>query len=421
MYNYWFPEKRFGMFIHFGLYALTGWHEQYQLRRKISKTEYVKFRDEFNPYRFNPDEWIDIAEQAGMKYICFTAKHHDGFCMFDTEYTDYNIMNTPYGKDFLRVLAEACERRGMGLSLYYSIPDSHHPNAYNEKSSHQLTPEPDDGSEPDMKKYISFIKNQVTELCTNYGKILSFFWDIPPKIYDPSLNALVRGLQPGIMINNRGFDEGDYATPERERSFKGRFTAPTEACQSIDSQSWGYREKAHYYSYKYMTDSIDMIMSMGGNYLLNAGPKADGSIAEEHRKYILTIGDWYKRVRESYEYAEPASELIGKNNMMLTKKGNAIYVHLNGAVQTTGYELYPINAAPQSAVLLNNNQKVDFSVELIPAVFDKSESVGMQECLQLYNLPVNEFSNETLVIKLNFADAERIKEVRQVWTKRWNL
>lgn len=402
IYDNWFPERRFGMFVHFGLYAITGWQEQYQLRRKIKKDEYVKLKDDFNPCNFNPDEWIDIAEQSGMKYICFTAKHHDGFCMFDTKYTDYNITNTPYGKDFLKILAEACERRGMGLCLYYSIPDCHHPNAYNEKSSHQLPPELISGSVPDMEKYIVFIKNQMTELCTNYGKILSLFWDIPPQIYNPSLNKLVRKLQPGIMINNRGFDEGDYATPERERMSGGRFTIPTEACQSIDHQSWGYREKAHYYSYKYMTDSIDMMMSMGGNYLLNVGPKADGSIAEEHKKYILTIGDWYKRVRESYEYAEPAPDIVKNKNMTLTKKGNIVYLHLNAAMQMTGYELYPINVLPQSAVLLNNNQKVDFSVELIPSVYDK------EECLQIYNLPVNEFSNETLVVKLDFKDAEML-------------
>ncbi|MCL1794830.1 MAG: alpha-L-fucosidase [Oscillospiraceae bacterium] len=398
MFDYWFPERRFGMFVHFGLYAITGWQEQYQLRRKVKKSEYIKFKDEFNPSNFNPDEWIDIAEGAGMKYICFTAKHHDGFCMFDSQYTDYNIKNTPYGKDFLKILAEACERRDMGLSVYYSIPDCHHPNAYNEKSSHQLIPDPSDGSDPDMEKYIEFIKNQMTELCTKYGKLLSLFWDIPPQICDPSLNELVRSLQPGIMINNRGFDEGDYATPERERgSSDGRFSAPTEACQSIDHQSWGYREKAHFYSYKYITDSIDVIMSKGGNYLLNVGPKADGSIAPEYSGYIQKIGDWYKRVRESYEYAEPAPE-IGIKNAMATKKGNALYIHLNSPMQMTGYELHPINTAPKSAVLLNNNQKVDFSVELIPSAYDK------KDCLQIYNLPANEYADETMVVKLDFAN-----------------
>lgn len=418
MFDYWFPERRFGMFIHFGLYAIDGWHEQFQMRRKVKRDEYAKLKEKFNPHNFNPDEWIDIAEQVGMKYICFTTKHHDGFCMFDTKYTDYNIMNTPYGKDFLKILAKACERRDMGLSLYYSVPDWHHPNAYNEKSSHQIPPEENDL--PDMAEYIEFIKNQITELCTNYGKILSLFWDISPQIEDTSLNELVRKLQPGIMINNRGFDKGDFATPEREwYTLVDKFKSPTQACQSIDRLSWGYREKPHFYSYKFITDSIDKMMSMGGNYLLNVGPKEDGSISCEYREYLLEIGNWYKRVRESYEYAEPVSSLLNKNTMMLTKKGNSLYVHLNASMQTTGYELYPINTLPKSAVLLNNNQKVDFSLETIPEVFDKNgrlnrDKIGdmmvitNRECLHLYNLPINEFSNETLVVKLNFENIENI-------------
>src|SRR5690554_3203550 len=143
-YDYWFPERRLGMFIHWGLYAIHAWHEQIRGRLNIPRKEYGELATKFNPVNFSPDEWIDLAESAGMKYICFTTKHHDGFCMWATKYTDFNIMNTPYNKDVLDILAERCHARDIGLSLYYSNPDWNHPNAYNPLSTHQLKPYPDD-------------------------------------------------------------------------------------------------------------------------------------------------------------------------------------------------------------------------------------------------------------------------------------
>ena len=169
--------------------------------------------------------------------MVLTAKHHDGFCMWDTKYSDYNITNTPYGKDVLKMLADACRKHGVLLSLYYSNPDWHHPYGYNPASTHQWKA---------LKRmdvntgiYREYIKNQITELLTKYGSIYTFFWDIPPHINDPSLNELVRSLQPGILINDRGFDAGDFSTPEREYSQNNetRFPRMTEACNSVGEQS----------------------------------------------------------------------------------------------------------------------------------------------------------------------------------------
>ena len=237
--------NKFGMFIHWGIYAATGLHEQALARYNIPHEEYDALAKSFNPTEYDPEEWVLLAKNAGMKYICFTAKHHDGFCMWNTQYTDYNVMNTPYGKDTLKMLADACEKHGMLLSLYYSNPDWHHENGYNAFSTHQWRSRyPERG---DTKKYREYIKNQLRELLTGYGKIYTLFWDIPPHIQDESLNAYARSLQPEILINDRGWDKGDFSTPEREVPDGARFERMTEACQSVGEQAWGYRADEDYF------------------------------------------------------------------------------------------------------------------------------------------------------------------------------
>ena len=162
-------ENKFGMFIHWGIYALTGIQEQALARSNMDKDEYEGLTKQFNPTEYDPEKWVLLAKNAGMKYICFTTKHHDGFCMWDTKQTDYNVMNTPYGKDILKLLADACHKHGVGLSLYYSNPDGHHEYGYNPKSSHQWCAVKK--GEVNNEKYRDFIKKQVTELLTNYGEI----------------------------------------------------------------------------------------------------------------------------------------------------------------------------------------------------------------------------------------------------------
>jgi len=232
----WFFEARFGMFVHWGIYAVAGWHEQHQWRGRVPRTEYVKLAGQWNPVKFDPDQWLDLAESAGMRYVCLTTKHHDGFCLWDTKLTDFNTMNTPYGRDIVGMLAEACHRRKLPLCLYYSCADWHHPNYPNEGRHHELEPQP--GDEPDLMKYLDFLKGQVRELCTNYGEIHGFWWDMNvPGHVDPSINNMIRQLQPSCVINNRGYDEGDFGTPERDYDASADETVgegrPVEACQSV--------------------------------------------------------------------------------------------------------------------------------------------------------------------------------------------
>ena len=233
-------ERRLGMFVHWGVYSVGGVHEQEWMRRGMSKADYEDYARRFTGERFDPDAWVDAAESFGAEYIVLTAKHHDGFCMWDTAMTDWKATRTPFGRDAVAELSAACRRRGMRLGLYYSNPDWHHPNAFNPLSTHQL-PAPNPGDVPDMAKYRAYVKAQIGELLTRYGEIVCLFWDIPPHIVDPEMNALARRLQPGIMINNRGWsDDGDYSTPERDWGDQGSAPARfAEVCDSLSGECQG--------------------------------------------------------------------------------------------------------------------------------------------------------------------------------------
>ncbi len=394
----WFFENRFGMFVHWGLYAIAGWHEQHQWRGRIERSEYVKLARQWNPVKFSPDQWLDLLEETGMKYLCVTTKHHDGFCLWDTRQTDYNTMNTPYGKDIIGMLAEACQKRKLPLCLYYSIADWHHPNYPNQGRHHELPPQPNDS--PDWHKYMEFLKAQVRELCTNYGEIQGFWWDMNvPEYRDPSVNQMIRTLQPKAVINNRGFDEGDFGTPERdyERDDSIAFDRPTEACQSVGIESWGYRKDEDYYTDRHLMRSIDRYLARDANYLLNVGPDASGKIPGESTAILKRVGKWYNAVKESFENVIPASMLTTNRNIMLTSRENTLYVHLNKDATGNVVKLKPLNVAPKKATLLNDGRKIEFIVRFHP--YDHSEQKAY---LSLINLPVNEMCNSVPVIKLEF-------------------
>ena len=356
---------------------------------------------------FDPDAWLDLAEEAGMEYIVLTTKHHDGFCLWDTKQTDFNVMNSPYGKDIVAMLAEACHRRDFSLGLYYSVADWHHPNYPNQGRSHELDgPEP--GDEPDLDKYVAFLKEQIRELMTNYGKIHCLWWDMNQTgREDPSVNALARELQPGILINPRGFGEGDFATPERDFASDKwgapthellAFETPVEACQSVGIESWGYRKDEDYYTDKYLMQSIDRIMAKGGNYLLNVGPTAEGVIPPESTRILKAIGAWYGKVREAVREAAPASHLTDNREVLLTRRGDSLYVHLYTDPKTKRVVLKPMSVKPDKAVLLNTGEELPTRVELVP-----SEHATGAEYLHVRELPVNDLTGTVPVVRLDFA------------------
>ncbi|HTP33611.1 MAG TPA: alpha-L-fucosidase, partial [Candidatus Acidoferrales bacterium] len=397
----WWFQRRFGMFVHWGIYAIHGIHEQEQWRFRVPRAEYVKLQQQWNPVKYDPNAWLDLAGEAGMKYICLTTKHHDGFCLWDTKQTAYNTMNTPYGKDVLRMLADACHRRGVPLCLYYSIADWHQPNYPNQGRSHELQPQP--GDQPDWSRYMEFLKAQVRELCTNYGQIAGFWWDMNvPKFVDPSVNDMIRKLQPKAVINNRGFDPGDFGTPERDYDAGGEealvFSQRTEACQSVGSESWGYRKDEDYYDDRHLLRSIDKYLARDANYLLNVGPMPDGTIAPRPGAILRRIGKWYASVKESFEGTVPASNLTTNRSVFLTRRDNTIYVHLNKDPIKEAVQLKPMATAPRRATLLNTGKPVEFAVDMLP-----TDHVEHKPYLRLRNLPVDEMADTVLVVKVEFA------------------
>ncbi len=401
-----FQEERFGMFVHWGIYSVNGWHEQEQWRRNVPKAEYVKLAERFNPAEFDVREWLELMKEAGMEYLCFTTKHHDGFCMWDTEYTDYNIMNTPYGKDILKQIAEGCAQYGIKLALYYSCPDWHYKHSVNFGGDHQLR-QPNPGDEPDETLYKEYIRNQITELLTGYGKIEALFWDIPPYNQDESINQYVRSLQPDILINDRGYSKGDYSTPERSVPAGERFPMLTEACQSVSAESWGYRREDDFYSNIFLMESIDKIMSRGGNYLLNVGPDAQGHIHPEAAEKVRTIGRWYQAVKESYLQAEwvKCPELPYR----MTLRDNYLYIHLDGIPVAGGLGLKPINILPKEAIVLNTGEKVIARVEYLPSDFVENIENPVQEYLHLHKIPVDRLAGELIVLRLEFEEIDLVR------------
>lgn len=394
----WFFQKRFGMFLHWGIYSIPGWHEQHQWRARMERKDYVKLAQQWNPVKFDPDAWLDLAAEAGMQYVCLTTKHHDGFCLWDTKQTDYNAMHTPYGRDVLKMLADACHRRGVPLCLYYSCADWHQPNYPNQGRHHELPPQ--SGDQPDLMKYLEFLRAQVRELCTNYGEIHGFWWDMNvDRHVDRSINAMIRQLQPKAVINNRGYDDGDFGTPERdyEKDEAQGLTRLTEACQSVGMESWGYKSDEDYYTDRHLLRSLDKYLARDANYLLNVGPRPDGTIPPEPAAILRRVGAWYGKVRESLENVRPASYLTSNRNVLLTRRDNTVYVHLYKEPLGDAVKLKPLDMVPRRATLLNTGEPIPCSVSVCPS--DHLEQKGY---LRLRKLPVNELANTVLVAKLEF-------------------
>lgn len=406
----WFFEKRYGMFIHWGLYSIPAWHEQHQWRARVPRAEYVKLAGRWNPKKFNPGEWLDILEMAGMKYLTVTTKHHDGFCLWGTKQTSFNTLNTPYGKDIIGILSDECHKRNVPLCLYYSIADWNHPNYPNLGRHHELAG-PEKGDSPDWNLYLDFLREQVKELCSDYGKIHGFWWDMNVPLHrDTSINEMIRKLQPDAVINNRGFDEGDFGTPERDfdnaEANSVTMSRPTEACQSVGMESWGYREDEDYYSDLHLKRSIDKYLSRDANYLLNVGPAADGTIPQVSKDILRRLGEWYISVEESYKQVEQSPELLAAKDVMVTLRGSSVYIHFNNGLTGNGFKVKPITEMPRSAILLNTGRKVECAVDLVP-----SEHLTQKKYLRLKKLPVNEMADSVMVVKLEFENEQNFKKI----------
>lgn len=308
----WWQDAKFGLFIHWGPYSRAGgeWNgttdhaEWLQFTAKIPLAEYKAFAAGFNPVEFDAEQWVLIAKEAGMKYLVITAKHHDGFAMFDSPSSDYDIIDvTPFGRDPLKELADACAKHGLKFCVYYSLgrdwedPDvptggfGDAPVGFRSN----LIDYPDE-SKKDFSKYFERkVKPQVRELLTQYGPIGIMWFDTYGVITEAQsleLRDMIRELQPDCIINSRiGHGLGDYGTPEQKIP-SGRDIKPWETCMTITSKYWGYNKTAGYREPEVLVRNLIDIVSKGGNYLLNVGPTGEGIIPEPNVERLQVMGDW---------------------------------------------------------------------------------------------------------------------------------
>ncbi len=336
----WFRDAKFGMFIHWGVYSMLGRHEWVREMYHIPLSEYQYYVDNFNPTQFNPDEWVQLAMDAGVKYIVITSKHHDGFCIFDSKYTEYDIMHSRYGKDALGMLVKACKRRGMPIGFYYSIMDWHHPDYLPRRSWE--TDRPVEGA--DFERYIEYMKNQLRELLEKYDPAILWFdgeWEhTVEEMHSFEIEQMLRGMKPSLLINDRLFKRtpghGDFGTPENYVPATG-LRAPDgspllwEACYTINWNSWGYNHyETEFHSGTQLIRQLIEIVSKGGNLLLNVGPTPEGTIQPEFEARLRYVGRWLKTNGEAI-YGTTASvfnrlPFFGR----CTVKGRTLYLHVMG-------------------------------------------------------------------------------------------
>ena len=353
----WFTEARFGMFIHWGIYAVPGRGEWVKSQEKIPDEVYDRYFEEFDPDMYDPKKWAKLAKKAGMKYAVLTTKHHDGFCLFDSAFTDYKATNTKAGRDLVREYVDAFRGEGLKIGFYYSLLDWHHPDYPHMTDRHHPmrgNPDyPDEGRNFD--RYLDYLHNQVRELCTNYGKIDIIWFDFSyadmrgEKWRATELVNMVRELQPGILIDNRlegsGSEQGslmtgdplpyhgDFACPEQIIPPRGLVDAKGEdvvweACVTMNNH-WGYcRTDGYFKPASMVIKKLVECVSKGGNLLLNVGPDARGRIPDESVKILKEVGRWMERNSESV-YGCGKSTLPKPDYGRLTQRdGNTLYIHV---------------------------------------------------------------------------------------------
>ena len=345
----WFSEARFGMFIHWGLYSILGRGEWVMYLERIPRDEYAKLAEKFKPDKFDAYEWAEIAKRAGMKYMVFTTRHHDGFSLFDSKVSDFTSVKSAAKKDFVEEYVKACRKAGLRIGFYYSLLD------WRWDAYWKGPKEDPDG----WKKFLNYVHSQVEELCTQYGKIDVLWYDgnWPYTAEDwrsAELNAKVRKLQPQILINNRSGLPEDFDTPEQviRPSKLGRLW---ETCMTMND-SWGYFETdRNWKSVKQLIQILVTCASSEGNLLLNVGPRADGTFPPEALERLEAIGEWMRVHRESIYGSErcPFTTTVGP----MTAKGNKVYVH---AFRWPGKEICVAGVANsvQSAYILTTGEEV---------------------------------------------------------------
>ncbi|NSW52050.1 MAG: alpha-L-fucosidase [Anaerolineae bacterium] len=429
----WYHNDKFGLFIHWGPYSIAGTEASWPImapdlaegmfhnRVHISEAEYTALPQRFNPQHFDPDEWVRIAKAAGMRYMVFTAKHHDGFCMFDAPGTDYTIMNTPYGRDICLELAQACARGGLRLGFYYSPPDMHHPGYRDthQPTVHNWTGEP---NRPDWITYLDYMESHLRKLLTDYGEVCLIWFDglANHNKYEPArFHRLIHELSPNTLINDRLGDGYDFITPEQfipkngipartgkppagvdpggdaffrtveflykvplakgwigkqmDRYAEGkleltpvhqeRYPAPDrfqpwETCMTMGN-TWAYNPHDDgWKSSGELLRNLVRVASRGGNFLLNVGPDGDGRFPHQAVERLDTIGRWVQKNAEAL-FGTTYTPLAGGGWGGSTRKDSRVYLHLFAPLSDDKL-VFPAFPGSIKQALLLNGEVVDF-------------------------------------------------------------
>ena len=423
----WFTRDRFGMFIHWGLYALPARHEWVKTRERMTDADYDRYFRHFDPDLFDPRDWARQAKAAGMRYAVLTAKHHDGFCLFDSQYTDYKATNTPAGRDLVREFTDAFRAEGLRVGFYYSLLDWHHPD-FTIDVHHPRRDDPDARAQNEgrsMARYCEYVRNQVRELLTGYGKIdvLWFDFSYPEQCGTgdkawmkgkgaedweaEKLIALARSLQPRILIDNRTGIEQDIWTPEQYQLGDWLRHPETgerlvwEACQTF-SGSWGYyRDETSWKSPGQLIRMLVNTVSAGGNLLMNVGPTARGCFDRRACKALTVFADWMKyNSRSIYGCTMAEPDLLAACprdcRMTQSQDGTRLYLHLF-AYPFAHLELRGLAGRVEYAQFLADGSELRFT-EGRAEHFSLGAAEG--EDLLVIELPVQKPDGEVPVIEL---------------------
>ncbi|MCC8426451.1 alpha-L-fucosidase [Mucilaginibacter sp. UR6-11] len=386
----WWKDSRFGMFIHWGLYSGAARHEWVKHNEKIDNAGYQKYFDQFNPDLFDPQKWAREAKSAGMKYAVLTTKHHEGFCLFDSKYTDYKAPNTHAKRDLVREYVNAFRGQGLKVGFYYSLLDWHHPDYTIDEIHPQSPKDKSDASyaalnkNRDMAKYRQYMRNQITELLTNYGKIDIIWLDFSFPRKDGhgkgkdewgavELLKLIRKLQPGIIVDNRlnleeYKDGADFETPEQVSTAElAKYRGKTwETCQTF-SGSWGYYRDEHTWkTHRQLLDLLITSVSNGGNLILNVGPTARGEFDYRATNALDSLSTWmHANSTAIYNctYAPDTFKIPADTKLSYNKATGRLYVFLykypeNGKLTLPGY-----NGKIKYAQFLNDHSEVLYKTD----------------------------------------------------------
>ncbi|MBQ7225464.1 MAG: alpha-L-fucosidase [Clostridia bacterium] len=345
-------DRRFGMFIHWGIYAIPARASRSEWIRNVDEVtveDYQPYFDSFNPVDFDPKKWARLAKEAGMKYAVLTTKHHDGFCLFDSQYTDYKSTNTPCKRDLVKEYVEAFRQEGIMVGLYYSLLDWHHPDypKYGDMHHPMRNNEKFKDEKINFDNYVKYLHNQVRELLTNYGKIDIMWFDFHygemtgEKWGATELVKMAREINPDLIIDDRiggdiKVDEpvcyaGDFGSPEQMipaggvKDYRGN-PIPWETCMTLND-NWGYSQRdMNYKSPKHVIRMLVECASKGGNLILNVGPDARGNIPKRSIEILTEVGEWMRLHGESI-YGCGIADYPKPEWGRITKNGKAVYLH----------------------------------------------------------------------------------------------